>query len=273
MLAALIWTVLQVPSPSPPSLPTVAIERRLAEHLHLQVGDTVTAAPAPDSLPVQFVVGAIYEPRPDPATLMRGDYHVRFHLPDLAVLLGVPDRVDRFGIRLTAGHDPAQAAELLNRTAYGFRATPSRVVASESSRTFRVVSRFHRAIGVISILASAIFLLCIMLLKVEERRLDTAVLRLIGISRRTIFAALLLEAALVALVGSVLGTALAYLASWATNLYYQRLFATTLVFSYLDSSIVVTAAGLALGLGIAAGAAAAWRLIRTEPLALWRRAE
>ena len=46
------------------------------------------------------------------------------------------------------------------------------------------MSRFHRAIGVITIVASAIFLLCIMLLKVDERRRDVAALRLMGISNR-----------------------------------------------------------------------------------------
>ena len=41
-----------------------------------------------------------------------------------------------------------------------------------------------------------------MLLKVEERRLDAAVMRFVGVRRRTIFGALLLEAILVAAVGS-----------------------------------------------------------------------
>ena len=54
--------------------------------------------------------------------------------------------------------------------AFGFRAYPAAEVAIETSATFRVVNRFHRAIGIITIVASAIFLLCITLLKVDERR-------------------------------------------------------------------------------------------------------
>jgi len=72
---------------------------------------------------------------------------------------------DRFGVALDAGTDPARAAAALNRLAFGFRAFPSAAVASGSSQTFLVVSRFHRAIAVVTIVASAIFLLCIMLLK------------------------------------------------------------------------------------------------------------
>ena len=253
-------------------VPRVAVERRLARELDLHVGDTLRIGPAPDSLRARAVVGAIYEPRPDPAGVLRPDRFVRLHLPDLADLLGTPDRVDRFGVALVPGTDPIEAAEVLNRAAFGFRAYPSSVIAAESSQTFLVVSRFHRAIGVITIVAAAVFLLCIMLLKVEERRLDAAVMRFVGVRRRTIFAALLLEACLVAAVGSLLGAGLAVAASAATNAYYQRLFDTALVFSLVTPRIVGFSVALSLGLGLGAGALAAWRLVRTSPMALWGRA-
>ncbi len=253
-------------------VPRIAVERRLARELDLHVGDTLRIGPAPDSLRARAVVGAIYEPRPDPAGVLRPDRFVRLHLPDLADLLGTPDRVDRFGVALVPGTDPIQAAEVLNRAAFGFRAYPSSVIAAESSQTFLVVSRFHRAIGVITIVAAAVFLLCIMLLKVEERRLDAAVMRFVGVRRRTIFAALLLEACLVAAVGSLLGAGLALAAGLATNAYYQRLFDTALVFSLVTPRIVGFSVALSLGLGLGAGALAAWRLVRTSPMALWGRA-
>jgi len=119
--------------------------------------------------------------------------------------------------------------------------------------------------------ASAIFLLCIMLLKVEERRRDAAVMRFTGIRRRTIFLALLLEAILVAALGSVMGVGLAALASAATNAYYQRFFDTALVFSVITGGIVRFSVLLSLGLGLAAGSLAALRLVRTRPLVLWGR--
>jgi ABC-type lipoprotein release transport system permease subunit len=235
------------------------------------VGDTLRLGPAPDSLRLLAVVQAIYEPKPDPSTVMRRDLALRMHLPDLAALLGRPDRVDRFGVSLAPGADLARAADRLNRVAFGFRAFPSRDIAAESSQTFLVVSRFHRAIAVITIVASAVFLLCIMLLKVEERRLDAAVMRFVGVRRRTIFAALLLEAALVAAVGSVVGTALAYAAGAATNAYYARFFDTQLVFSLITPGVIAFSTALSVGLGMLAGGIAAWRLVRTRPLVLWGR--
>jgi putative ABC transport system permease protein len=193
------------------------------------------------------------------------------HLPDLAGLLGAPDRVDRFGLRLTPGMSPATAVAQLNRGAFGYRAYTSRAIASESSQTFLVVSRFHRAIAVITIVAGAVFLLCIMLLKVEERRLDAAVMRFVGVRRRTVFAALLLEAALVAAFGSAVGTGLAYAAGAATNAYYRHFFDTALTFSLITPGIVLFSVVLSLALGALAGAVAAWRLVHTRPLVLWGR--
>ena len=255
-----------------PKAAEIALERGLAEHLGVEPGDTLRLGVAPDSLSRLAVVAAVYEPRPDPAELSRLGKRVRMHLPDLAALLDAPDRVDRFGIGLAPGVAADTAAEVLNRHAFGFRVHPSVAIASESSQTFRVVSRFHRAIGFITIVASAVFLLCIMLLKVEERRMDAAVMRFVGVRRRTIFGALVLEAALVAVLGSVLGAALAWLAGAATNSYYRRFFDTELIFSLITPRIVLFSVCLSLILGLAAGAVAAWRLVRTPPMVLWARA-
>jgi putative ABC transport system permease protein len=252
-------------------LPEVAVERRLADTLGLRVGDTVRLGTAPDSLATRAVVAAVYDPPADPSSIMRRDLQVRLHLPDLATLLGAPDRVDRISVALRPGADAAAAAGRLNRIAFGFRAYESGRLAAESSQTFLVVDRFHRAIAVITIVASAVFLLCIMLLKVEERRLDAAVMRFVGVRRRTILLALVLEAALVAAAGSALGIGIAWAASAATNWYYQRLFETHLVFALLTPGVVLFGVGLSLALGVGAGALAALRLVRTRPMVLWGR--
>jgi putative ABC transport system permease protein len=261
----------RVEPPSRRAVQQIAIERRLAERLNARVGDTVSLRAGPGSPERMAVIAAVYEPFADPSAVTKREYHVRLHLPELAALLGAPDRVDRFGVALEDGQDAAGAAERLNRVAFGFRAHPATAVANASSQTFRVVSRFHQAIAVISVMASAIFLLCIMLLKVEERRRDTAVMGFIGIGRRTIFSALLLEALLVAAIGSAVGVVLALGASAATNLYYQHFFDTSLVFSVVTSGIIRFSVLLSLALGLAAGALAAGRLVRIRPMVLWRR--
>jgi putative ABC transport system permease protein len=270
--AYLAFALTQVAAPvSQAQLAGIAVERATAEQLHLSLGDTVRLGATPDSLPRLALITAIYEPRPDPAEISRQALGIRLHLPDLADLLGAPDRVDRFGIRLVPGVSADSAVRVLNRLAFGFRAHSSAAIASESSQTFKVVSRFHRAIAVITIVASAVFLLCIMLLKVEERRLDAAVMRFVGVRRRTIFGAVVLEAALIAALGSALGAGIAFLAGAATNAYYRRFFDTELIFSLITPRIVVFSVCLSLLLGVAAGAVAAWRLVRTPPIVLWGR--
>jgi putative ABC transport system permease protein len=273
-LYLLLFSSLPLLAPAPAAaqgVVEIAVERRMATELGLEVGDTLRLGVAPDSLDRLVRVAAIYEPAADPATVLRRELRLRMHLPDLTALLGHPDRVDRFGVALEPGASADSAARALNQAAFGYRAYPSSRIASESSQTFRVVSRFHRAIAVITIVASAIFLLCIMLLKVEERRMDAAVMRFVGIRRRTIFLALLLEAAVVAVLGSVLGVAIAWASSAATNLYYQRFFDTKLVFSLVTPDIVRFSVLLSLVLGLVAGALAAWRLVRTKPMVLWGR--
>lgn len=271
LLRCLVMVLLVLPSVAAAQIPEIAIERQLAGELRLSVGDTIRLGPAADSLDSPAVIAAIYQPRPDPAEVAKRERHLRMHLPDLANMLGTPDRVDRLSIGLNPAISADSAAAILNLSAFGYRAYSSRAIASESSQTFRVVSRFHSAIAVITIVASAVFLLCIMLLKIEERRLDAAVMRFIGVRQRTIFGALLLEAALIAGFGSLLGTGLAYLASAATNAYYRRFFETALTFSLVTPGIVLFSVALSLSLGALAGAVAAWRLVHTRPLVLWGR--
>jgi putative ABC transport system permease protein len=193
------------------------------------------------------------------------------HLDQLQRVAGYGDRVDRFAIATTPSTSEAAIIDRINHLAFGFRAYPSREIAVETSRTFQVVSRFHRAIGVITIVASSVFLLCIMVLKVEERRRDIAALRLMGISRSSVVRSIVIEAALVAVLGCILGVALGWAASLVINWHYQALYRTPLEFSIVTAPIVGFAVALSLVLGIGAGLLASLRLVRTPPLQLFGR--
>ena len=193
------------------------------------------------------------------------------HLDQLQHVSGYGDRVDRFAIATAPSTSVETIIDRINHVAFGFRAYPSREIAVETSRTFQVVSRFHRAIGVITIVASSVFLLCIMVLKVEERRRDIAALRLMGISRSSVVRSIVIESALVAVLGCVLGVALGWAASLVVNWHYQALYRTPLQFSIVTAPIVGFAVALSLVLGIGAGLLASLRLVRTPPLQLFGR--
>jgi len=216
-------------------------------------------------------IGAIVERNADPSEIARNEYEVRLHLDQLQSLIGYGDRVDRFAVATRDSAATRQALAAINQAAYGFHAYQSKDIAVETSETFKVVSRFHRAIGVITIVASAVFLLCILLLKVDERRRDVAALRLIGISRGSVMRSVVIEAAVVAVLGSLLGVGFGFVTSGIVNAYYGALYRTPLRFSIVTPGIVLFAVVLSLVLGIGAGILAARRLVRTPPLALLGR--
>lgn len=289
MLIALLASLLffhQTPQSSPR---TIAIDESLAAAGKLKVGDRVTLSgrPAAEDYAVMtasptgysagmaaaetVIVGAIVKRGADPSEVARGDFLVRMHLDQLQQISGYGDRVDRFAIAAKPSANTRRLLKEINDVAFGFRAYRSRDIAVETSRTFQVVSRFHRAIGVITIVASSIFLLCIMVLKVEERRRDIAALRLVGISRWSIVKSIIVEAAVVALLGSGLGVALGWAGSLVVNWHYQALYHTPLQFSIVTPEIVGVSVGLSLMLGAIAGVLASLRLVRTPPLVLLGR--
>jgi len=253
------------------ALRTIAIDQRLASDLALHVGDTVRVGATPDAPGQPVVIGAITRPSADPSRIARAEYHIRMHLTQLEALTGYGDRVDRFAVLTRGGPARDSVLRAIRVAAFGFQAYRSRDIAVETSRTFQVVSRFHRAIGVITIVASTIFLLCIMLLRVEERRRDIAALRLLGVSRGSVVRSVVLESALVALCGSALGTGLGILASAIVNEHYRGVYRTPLAFAVVTPGIVALAVSLSLVLGVGAGALASLRLVRTPPLELMGR--
>ncbi|HYW50522.1 MAG TPA: ABC transporter permease, partial [Gemmatimonadaceae bacterium] len=151
------------------------------------------------------------------------------------------------------------------------RAWPSADIAVRTSRTFQVVRRFHRAIGMITIVASAAFLLCILLLKIDERRRDVAALRMMGISASTIVRSVVLEAGIIALLGSLVGVVVGMVVSRLVNWHFQGVHRTTLAFAIVTPETVLFACLLSVVLGVIAGWVAARRLVSVPALALLGR--
>jgi putative ABC transport system permease protein len=270
LFAALLPSTFQAIDSIPPRRPprTIAIDERLAADAGLRLGDRLVLSSAPGGMGDTVVVSAFVRRRADPSEVARAEYRIRMHLDELQTLIGYGDRVDRFAVGTTSPAATDSAIRSINRAAFGFQGFRSRDIAVQTSRTFAVVSRFHRAIGVITIVASTIFLLCIMLLKVDERRRDVAALRLLGISSRSIVRSVMVEAALVATLGSGVGVLLGAVSAQIINWHYRGVYRTPLAFALVTPGIIALAVSLSIVLGLAAGFIAAQRLVRTPPLAL-----
>jgi putative ABC transport system permease protein len=266
LIAAFSQSIDSTPARRPPR--TIAIDERLAADAHIKLGDRLVVSMTPGGVGDSVIVSAIVRRRADPSEVARAEYRAVMHLDELQSLIGYGDRVDRFAVATRGGVAADSAIRRVNDVAFGFQAFRSRDIAVETSRTFLVVSRFHRAIGVITIVASAIFLLCIMLLKVDERRRDVAALRLLGISSRSIVRSVMVEAALVAGVGSAVGVALGWVAAQLINWHYRGVYRTPLAFALVTPGIVALAVILSLVLGLVAGLLAARRLVHMPALEL-----
>lgn len=176
------------------------------------------------------------------------------------------DVVDRVVVRLRQRQRAEAVARDLDALVPGVDVYTAEEVARHVSRTFVVVSRFHRAIGFVTLLAGAIFLVTIMSLKLTEMRREIGALRLLGVSRATIGLAVLAIAAAVALLGTLVGMGVGAALVAAINAYYRPLFETRLRFGVLVPQTLLAAAALAVVLGVGAGAAVAARLLRRPPL-------
>ena len=256
----------------PAAIRSIALDARIGTDAGLKLGDTVRVSAAPnDRNAERAVVMALLARRADPSEVARSEYRARLHLDQLQRLIAYGDRVDRFAIRSTGDASRAPLIATINNAAFGFHAWPSAEIAVRTSRTFQVVRRFHRAIGVITIVASAAFLLCILLLKIDERRRDVAALRMMGISAATIVKSVVLEAGIIALLGSVVGVVAGIIMAKLVNWHFQGVHRTTLAFTFVTVDTVLLACGLSVVLGVVAGWLAARRLVGVPPLTLLGR--
>jgi len=258
-------------------LPSILIARQLAEIEGLAVGDTVElATDAQGGTARTFHVAGIYEPTPDPMRLGETPREVRLHLPDLLELTrdeSTPagtEYVEAINVALVDPADAQAFSERLNATIPGLVARPTRGAAGSGS-TFVVLERFHLAIAIVTVLASSVFLLALMLMLVEERRATVGVLRLIGFRRSRILQHVLAEGVVIALAGAAFGILLSVVMQGGINQFFQWRYDTALVFVRITPGVALRSIAVAVPLGVAAIFASSWSLLREEVLALTRR--
>jgi ABC-type lipoprotein release transport system permease subunit len=274
LLAAGLRAAAQEPATTGP-VADVLVSRQLAARAHLAVGDAVTLAADPaGTRAVRLRIAGVYEPTPDPMRFNAERLEVRLHLDDLIGIAGDPDdrssaeSVSAINVRLV---DPAAGAAFSR--ALSARApfvVATRAGGSESA-TFVVIDRFHTAIAAVTVIGSTAFLLALMVIRAEERKETVGVLRLIGISKKTILSEVVVEGLVVAVAGAFFGVLFAVLAQRGVNQFFQARYDTTLVFMRITPAIAVRAIAVALPVGVLAGAVASWLLLRRGTTALVRR--
>jgi ABC-type lipoprotein release transport system permease subunit len=259
-------------SPAPPD---VLVSRQLLARAHLTVGDVVTVATDPaGTRSARFRVAGVYEPTPDPMKFNVERLEARLHLDDLLSLTADPadpasnESVTSINVTLA---DPAGAAAFSRALAARIPLVSVSPSLGAESATFAVIDRFHTAIAAVTVIGSTAFLLALMVIRAEERKETVGILRLIGISQKTILAEVVVEGLLVAIGGAVAGVAIALLAQRGVNLIFQARYDTTLVFVRVTPAIALRSVAVAIPVGVIAGAVASWTLLRRGAAALVRR--
>lgn len=279
---ALSWLVLAsaaagAPAPAGmPDVPDVLLSRQLVERTGLHVGDIVTLADLSGSRSARFRLTGVYEPTPDPMRFTVPQLAARLHLPDLIALTEDPadpaasESVGAINVALADPADALPVAEQVSARMPGLVARPT-ARAGGRGDLFAVLDRFHLAIAIVTVLGSTAFLLALMVMRADERRETIGILRLIGVSPRSILLEVLFEGLLVGLAGALFGVAVAVAGEGIVNRVFQARYDTTLVFVRVTGRIAAESVALAIPLGIAAGVVASWKLLRRNAIALVRR--
>ena len=275
--ASLLAAALPVATAPSRDVPSILVSRQLAEREHLRAGDTVTlAADAAGANPRPFRIDGIYEPTPDPLRFTARRIEARMHLPDLIAMTAAAvdpasaESVGAINVRLA---DPRRAEAF--SSALAARA-PGVTVRSttrprDGSDPFAVLERFHVAVAIVTVLGSTAFLLALMVMRAEERRDTVGIIRLIGVSQRSILLEILVEGLLIATAGALFGLLLAVGTQGAVNRFFQWRYDTALVFVRVTRSIALQSVAVSVPLGIVAGLVGSWTLLRRDVAALLGR--
>lgn len=279
MAAILIAAIIPASATVQPSesIPGVLLSRQLMDARGLRVGDVIRLSPDAGGERAQpFRIEGIYEPTPDPMRFAQPRLEARLHLPDLIALTADPsdpassEAVTAINVTLTNPADAAAFARDVAARVPGIVARPTRA-PDERTGTFVVLERFHLAIAIVTVTGSAVFLLALMVMLVDERRSTVGILRLIGFTRSRILLQVFAEGAVIALAGAAGGILFALATQGLFNRFFQWRYDTTLVFLRVTPAVVWQSLLLALPLGIAASVIASWTLLRQQLLVLIRR--
>ena len=275
---AITWPIPSV-SAQGEQLPTILVSRQLATAEQLRVGDAVSLSSKPDgTAPRQFRIAGIYEPVADPMRLAVRRHEARLHLSDLLSLtadLSDPlsaESVTAINVKLTDPRDAESFARDVSARIPIAQLTTRAAQGGEGSATvFVVLDRFHFAIAIVTMVASTVFLLALMLMLVEERRGTVGILRLIGLRKSRILLQVFAEGLLIAVAGAAFGILFAAALQGAVNAFFQWRYDTSLVFVRITPRIALRCVLLAVPLGVLASVISSWTLLRSNVLELARR--
>lgn len=131
-------------------------------------------------------------------------------------------------------------------------------------QTSKMMQLVLGAIGALAMMVSAINIANTMIMSIYERTKEIGIMKVLGCLVKDVKKLFLFEAAMIGLIGGIIGIALSYIASWAINRYGGTLFATIMQssgvydvgdakFSVIPFWLPFLAAGFGMLVGVLAG--------------------
>ncbi len=131
-------------------------------------------------------------------------------------------------------------------------------------QAFGQITTFVSAIGGISMIVAGVSILNIMMMSVTERVKEIGIMRSIGAQRREVMSMFLYEAAILGVVGSLIGGALSMIGGYAIS----TLMLQTTKYLFVPSSLIQIVYGMTFGIVICliCGIYPAWRAANLNPI-------
>jgi len=131
-------------------------------------------------------------------------------------------------------------------------------------RAFDQINLFLMAIAGVSLLVAGISILNIMLMSTIERTKEIGIMRAIGASRATVLKIFLLEALILGMLGSSVGSILSIAAGYGIN--YLILHETRFMFQFATLGYVLLGFSIGIATSVLSGLYPAWRASKLEPI-------
>jgi len=142
--------------------------------------------------------------------------------------------------------------------------TDSKATLSSIYATFSTVTTFVSAIGGISMVVAGVSIFNIMMMSVNERIKEIGIMRSIGTQKKEVMSMFIYEAAIIGVIGSIIGGILSVLAGYA--ICALMLGTTKYLFTIANALSVAEGVGFGIVICLACGIYPAWQAANLNPI-------
>ncbi|MEM5801282.1 MAG: FtsX-like permease family protein [Candidatus Aenigmatarchaeota archaeon] len=222
----------------------------LAKKLGVDIGDIVTYRG------YEFQVKGILERTGDTGTDSSLIVNIQtakdvLDIEDYNMVIVLPEDLDEVG----------DVAKSIEDSVEGVSAITTEQFAKQISNIVDQISFFTVGIAAISAIVGGLGVMNTMIMSVMERRKEIGILKAIGATRKFILKQIIIESALLSLIGGLLGLAIGQLGSWSISYFSEGL-----AFAKTTPSLMINALIFALALGIVGGLYPATMASNLDPI-------